>query len=370
VEIPPVNPAFDRDKYKIVITSSQPSQSQYDSHSLPSEPQSTQAQSDPGPSAPKSQRSPSSEVAESSPFIWDEPYTDEEEIVPIVQDSQGLPGSSSYQPSQTPAIGEVLTEDTTDANTEAEIESTQSIKSVFRDSADSLGRSDREPEPTGYPRDNPLEKSFDPFSSGPNVNAESSSINRQNFGISVPEKQEQLQNSAKSYTVEPSTSQPHSSSERSVPVEYISQAQAKTLSKKVSNSYTQAQPSLFSRPHQGPDHRSSYQKHILGQNQSQLGSDSDLQFQTQLPFVSQAQEADENSDSLVESPQRQVENELDIQIQTQLFFESEQHRPIVCETGEHFGLPSQASLEKEGVQVASTFDNNVTDRYACRDTFQ
>ena len=101
----PVDQAFDREAYaKVTLISSQPSQATQ--LSQPSQPSRSSY-------APVSQlRTPTGR-----PFLWDE----EDDEVPIIPDSQELPGSSSYYPTQTPrSITGITTRPNTGTNTDAD----------------------------------------------------------------------------------------------------------------------------------------------------------------------------------------------------------------------------------------------------------
>lgn len=140
VEIP-VDEGFDRDAYsKVTVVSSQPSQNTQTSN--PS--QSSRLSDTPYQSLFKS--------SAPRPFIWDEDEEGEEvDRVPITPDSQFLPGSSSYVPSETQAsyTGVSTQPDTgkkSDLATTSSLERTSAAAVV-----NSTGSSYRHSEPLSHP---------------------------------------------------------------------------------------------------------------------------------------------------------------------------------------------------------------------------
>jgi hypothetical protein len=136
VEIP-VDEGFDRDAYsKVTVISSQPSQPTQ--NSKPSQ-----------LSRPATFSQSQSKSTQRRPFIWDE-EDEEADRVPIVPDSQFLPGYSPYTPSQTQAsLAAVTTRSNT--GTDSDLAKSNSLARTSAVAENSTGSSYRQSEPPSHP---------------------------------------------------------------------------------------------------------------------------------------------------------------------------------------------------------------------------
>jgi hypothetical protein len=161
VLVPRVDDTFDRDAYaKVTALSSQISEAS----------QVSQPSQSPIYTASKTGRENRTPQSRPRPFLWDEP-------APIIPDSQELPGSSSYKPSQT-STSQTGAISISNTGTDAELSAASLQETQWRSSHISETSGDityRHSEPPSYPsRTNFLEESLEATSSRSGVSIERS----------------------------------------------------------------------------------------------------------------------------------------------------------------------------------------------------
>ena len=268
VEIP-VDQAFDREAYaKVTVASSQPSQ--------PTQPSQRSQSSQPSYAPLTKLKTPTARR-----FLWDE-----EDGVPIIQDSQELAGSSSYKPTETPTSNTELTASPyTGTNTEADL-------ATWRYSAFSVGsaRIDyRHSEPPSYPTRASNFKDRSETTSSQVDRSVQPTIDGRYFSISVEESREG-QSFTQSSVSEPVENPVLLASSRAGPETSFSSGSPHLPSS--SENYS---PSL-ARGTWSPE-----EAHLLSQVQahqpssSEVDHSSQLQFQTQLPAATRDENSSQNA---------------------------------------------------------------------------
>jgi hypothetical protein len=256
VVVPRVGEAFDRDAYAILATSSQPSQITQPSQS---------------PVYPTSQSQHKLPTATRRPFLWDEP-------APVIPDSQELTES----PSQT-AVSKtgVTTQPDSGTNTQSELDPFQETQSGFSNiSGDSCSIRDRHPVQLNHPSgSHPPVGDSEVTSSEPASGAKAPSSGGQESGTSgesdrptQPQKTDKLEGTVDSSSqsvglvARPGTA---GSAFSEPPITSTHSA----------SSVAQIPGTRSAEPARGLEQVGSHQE-----SQSEVDTDSLLQFQTQVPF--------------------------------------------------------------------------------------
>ena len=263
VEIP-VDEGFDRDAYsKVTVISSQLSQPTQNSKPSQLSRSDTLSQSQ-------------SKSTKRRPFIWDE---EDEEVdrVPIIPDSQFLPGSSQYTPSQTQAsVAAVITRPST--GTDSDLATSNSLTRTSAVAGNSTGSSYRHSEPPSHPSKTSSLEDSELASSGVDRSGQIQSPDRQQPSTLADWSQD-IYSLPASSDLEPLQNPPYPNNPRS--------GLATSDSVQTTDLSTSSETHL---PAPARGSRSQEVSHTLSQVQPRQAScsvseESSLQFQTQVPLA-------------------------------------------------------------------------------------